>query len=104
MPGPSASIPQFLVHRAGDHVAVAVADLQPGPAHGVSLDTDTDLDASVTQAVPFGHKFALTSRQAGEEVIEYGQRIGLAASVIRQGDHVHVHNLRSARWPQSTNS
>lgn len=97
----TSSPPQFLVHRAGDHVGVAVADLQPGRLHGVLLDTDSDLDATVAEPVPFGHKFALTARHAGEEVIEYGQRIGLAGSEIREGEHVHVHNLRSARWPQS---
>lgn len=101
---PSSSPPEFLVHRAGDHVGVAVADLQPGRARGVLLDTDGDLEASVSEPVPFGHKFALQARHAGEEVIEYGQKIGLAASDIHEGEHVHVHNLRSARWPHSVQS
>lgn len=96
--------PQFLVHREGDDVGVAVTDLHPGPVHGVVLDSDRDLSVSVTEPVPLGHKFALIDRRMGEDVTEYGARIGLAAANIVSGDHVHVHNLRSARWPQSVSS
>ena len=34
---------------------------------------------------------------AGQQIIEYGQPVGIATRDIRQGDHVHVHNVRSAR-------
>ena len=51
----------------------------------------------LTEAVPFGHKLALTDIAAGQQIIEYGQPVGIAIKDIRQGDHVHVHNVRSAR-------
>jgi len=97
-------VPQFLVHRDGDHVGVAVADLEPGTAEGAVLASDRAISAEVRQPVPLGHKFALTARAAGDEVIEYGVRIGVATSAIGVGDYVHIHNLRSARWPQSQSS
>jgi (2R)-sulfolactate sulfo-lyase subunit alpha len=34
-------------------------------------------------------------------VIEYGTRVALARHQIRAGQHVHVHNVRSARWERS---
>ena len=93
--------PQFLVHRDGDHGGVAVTDLEPGPVKGAVLASNSDVSAEVRQAVPLGHKFALADRAAGDDVIEYGVRIGVATAAITAGDYVHVHNLRSARWPQS---
>ena len=47
--------------------------------------------------VPLGHKLALADIAAGQEIIEYGQPVGIATTDIRQGEHVHVHNMRSAR-------
>ena len=47
------------------------------------------------EAVPFGHKAALTEIKAGAEVIKYGHAIGRAARDIRVGEHVHLDNLAS---------
>jgi (2R)-sulfolactate sulfo-lyase subunit alpha len=94
-PGP----PQFLIHRPGDSIAVAVADLQAGRVHGAVLATGERLERELLRQVPLGHKFALADIAAGDEVIEYGVRIGVAVAAIPVGDYVHVHNLRSARWP-----
>jgi len=92
-PGP----PGFLAHRDGDLVGVAVRDLDPGPAVGGYLSGPATISVRLTEAVPLGHKLALADIAAGQEVIEYGQPVGIATRDIRQGDHVHVHNVRSAR-------
>lgn len=94
--------PQFLIHRDGDHVGVAVQDLQPGPVQGAVLATDADASAQLSAEVPLGHKFALVDRAEGDPVIEYGVQIGVARTAIAAGDYVHTHNLRSARWQSST--
>lgn len=96
--------PQFLVHRAGDHVAVAVTDIEPGHVRGAVLADDSDATADVHDRVPLGHKFALVDLAEGAAVIEYGVQIGIAAQPIAGGDYVHTHNLRSARWQRSTAS
>lgn len=93
---------QFLVHDEGDHVAVAVADLTPGPAAGAVLATNADVSATVNHEVPLGHKFALSDLAEGAAVIEYSVQIGIATAPIAKGDYVHTHNLRSARWERST--
>lgn len=93
--------PDVLVHRPGDHVAVAVADVAPGPAAGAYLTGDETFALQVNGPVPLGHKVALTDLAAGDDVVEYGVRIGVARRPIRAGDHVHDHNIRSARWQTS---
>jgi (2R)-sulfolactate sulfo-lyase subunit alpha len=87
----------FLAHREGDLVGVAVRDLGPGPASGSYLTGEDTISVTLTEPVPLGHKIALTDIAAGQDVIEYGQRVAIASKDIRQGDHVHVHNVRSAR-------
>lgn len=93
--------PQFLAHHEGDHVAVAVQDLEPGRAHGCVLSTDESLDIDVVDTVPLGHKIALVDLAEGADVIEYGVRIGITSAPISVGQYVHTHNVRSARWQSS---
>lgn len=78
-----------------DNVAMALSDLPAGAALELA---DGGACALVTrEAVPFGHKVALTPIHVGEQVIKYGAGIGLATADIAPGQHVHVHNLRSVR-------
>ena len=48
--------------------------------------------------VPLGHKIALRDLAAGDQVIKYGISIGRATQDIREGEHVHVHNVKGERW------
>jgi arabinonate dehydratase len=73
-----------------DPVALARRELEPG----------TELQGAgrqvtVRDTVPHGHKIALTDINAGDQVLKYGQPIGIAAQAIAAGEHVHEHNLRS---------
>jgi hypothetical protein len=54
--------PDFLVHRAGDSVAVAVRDLSPGTVRGGYLSGDEQggpMTVLLAEPVPLGHKFSL---------------------------------------------
>ena len=42
-----------------------------------------------------GHKFAIKEIAAGEDVIKYGYPIGHAIHVIKAGEWVHSHNLKT---------
>ena len=42
-----------------------------------------------------GHKYALVSIKAGENVIKYGSPIGHATVDIAAGEHVHTHNVKT---------
>lgn len=96
-----AGAPQFLVHNEGDHVGVAVQDVEPGRARAVYIDSNRDVEIDVSERIPLGHKVALSDLTAGAEVVEYKVRVGLTRQAIRRGELVHVHNLRSARWQMS---
>ena len=85
-----------IVCRRGDTVATAVRDLTPDESVRVSVGGD-ELALRLTQAVPFGHKFALCDVSVGQEVIKYGETIGRATVAIRRGEHVHLHNVEGLR-------
>ena len=42
-----------------------------------------------------GHKYALRDIKCGEDIIKYGNPIGHAICDIKQGEHVHTHNLKT---------
>ncbi|HEY7417823.1 MAG TPA: UxaA family hydrolase [Ktedonobacteraceae bacterium] len=96
-----ASAPQFLIHNEGDHVGVAVQDVEPGERRAIYMDSDRAITIAVKEAIPLGHKVALVDLDEGREVIEYRVRVGLTREPVAAGQHVHIHNMRSARWQNS---
>ena len=42
-----------------------------------------------------GHKWAIRDIRQGEDIIKYGYPIGHATCDIKQGEHVHTHNLKT---------
>jgi len=75
-----------------DNVATALAPLDAGAAVAVGA-----VAVTLKDAIPRGHKFAVRAIAAGEAVIKYGQPMGRATVPIAPGQHVHVHNVVSAR-------
>lgn len=93
--------PDFLAHNKGDHVAVAVHDVEPGENLVNFLDGSEQMTVQVTEAVPLSHKVALVDIAEGDDVIEYSLRVAIASKNITKGQYVHTHNVRSARWQNS---
>lgn len=90
---------RFLIHKRGDSVGVAVADIDAGQrVVGVYMDDDSTVEVEARDPVPLGHKIAVVAAGDGEPVLEYGIQIGVAARSFDVGAYVHTHNLRSARW------
>lgn len=81
-----------------DNVATIFAD---GIAAGtvVQVRDRSGKGALVTARgdIPYGHKIALADIARGEDIVKYGERIGVASRDIALGDYVHVHNLDSMR-------
>lgn len=93
------SRPNFLIHNPGDCVGIATEDLTANiTAIGKHLDSSGEVKIYMKQDVPLGHKISLCDIGVGGSVVEYGHHIGNAIRDIHVGDHVHVHNLKSARW------
>ena len=79
-----------------DNVATALHRMGKGDSILVAIE-DRSVSVVLSQDVPFGHKFALTEIQQGDAIIKYGEVIGLATKPIRQGEHVHIHNVESQK-------
>jgi altronate hydrolase len=78
----------LLILHPKDNVAIALTSLHAGQAveqDGRSLIVQED--------IPAGHKLALTAIPPGEGVVKYGEEIGRAKALIRQGAHAHAHNI-----------
>ncbi len=54
----------------------------------------------LTEAIKFGHKTALKAIKSGNEIIKYGQRIGVATKNITPGEWIHLHNMKSLVDPE----
>jgi altronate dehydratase len=81
-----------LVISERDNVATALEPLERGRAIEVAGTT-----LVILEPVPRGHKVALRRIAKGGPVVKYGSPIGTATSDIAAGEHVHVHNVASAR-------
>jgi (2R)-sulfolactate sulfo-lyase subunit alpha len=90
---------KFLVHAPGDSVGVAIESITTGEdVEGVVLENDSIVRLKALDDIPLGHKVALAAIATGSDVAKYGVRIGRAIAAITAGQHVHTHNLKSARW------
>ena len=79
-----------------DNVATVLEDVAPGDA--ISIEGGAGpLGIEAAEAVPFGHKIALSAIGKNKKIRKYGETIGIATRAIQAGTHVHVHNLKSAR-------
>lgn len=79
-----------------DNTATALSDLQQG-LRPVIIGPTRHQGVALKDDIPFGHKFALVPIREGEEVIKYGEVIGVASKSIDAGEYVHVHNVVSRR-------
>ena len=81
---------QFLVHEDGDSVGVITVE---GVKAGQELTGwIMKEDKTIT------YKIALKDLNVGDTVFKYGTDIGKVVKPIRQGEHLHVHNVKTKRW------
>jgi altronate dehydratase len=79
--------------KDGDNVATALVDIAAGD-QVTSKSQGKELTYTCSQDVPFGHKIAIAEIKSGENILKYGHSIGSATQDIKQGDWVHVHNVK----------
>jgi len=77
-----------------DNVAVALSALRAGEDVGVEIG-GCETTVRLLDSIPRGHKFAIREIVQGEDVVKYGEAIGVAKRRIGKGEHVHTHNLVS---------
>ncbi len=79
------------IHK-NDNVAVMLYDGKRGDT--VALG---DLEVTLEEDIPYGHKIALKDFSEGDRVMKYNQPIGAATKSIGKGSWIHIHNMRSLR-------
>ena len=87
---------QCVLINIKDNVAIATNDLTKGDKVRV-LSGQGAIEVILNNDIPFGHKFAIRQIDQGQQVIKYGEPIGIATKGIMIGDHVHVDNVDSER-------
>jgi len=74
-----------------DNVITTVSDLEEG--EDVVYRAASEMKSiKPTEAIPYGHKIALTGISKDSDIIKYGEVIGRARSDIKPGGWVHTHN------------
>ncbi len=79
----------YRIHEM-DNVAVALDEV----AEGESVSCGS-ISFVAKEAIPKGHKVALTPLKKGQEVIKYGNVIGVMGEEAPQGGWLHDHNILS---------
>lgn len=82
-----------------DNAATALNDIEAGETISLVSKSGPIGEMTAKQAVPFGHKLAVTDIKKGDKILKYGEVIGLATQNIGKGDYVHTHNVESALLP-----
>ena len=77
----------FLLLSDKDNVLVARANAPEGLV--VTLESGP---TALTRAIPMAHKIARRSIAEGDTILKYG----IATAALAAGEHVHIHNIRSA--------
>ena len=93
MTAPARTLARLIVIDDRDTVGIVTAPVRPGD---IAVATDGQ-ELAVIAKIPRGHKVALRDHAAGEPVIKYGARIGVASAAIVRGEYVHSHNLVTVR-------
>ncbi|MGC3965333.1 MAG: UxaA family hydrolase [Rhodocyclaceae bacterium] len=90
----------FVVHDRRDTTGVVVVEgVEAGQTlTGWLMDGDDTLAITVRDAIPIGHKLALKNIATSDDVVKYGEIIGVAIAPISRGEHLHVHNVKTKRW------
>jgi len=79
-----------------DDVAVAIESIHQGDTISYSCCGE-EKQLTAQENITIYHKVAIRDIAAGAPISKYGEHIGVAASPIRAGEHVHVHNVASHR-------
>jgi len=79
-----------------DNVAVVTQETAAGARIEVQLAGQQTTVVAKTD-IPLFHKVALSDIVGGTPIVKYGEHIGRAGCDIKEGEHVHVHNVSNHR-------
>lgn len=79
-----------------DNVAVVLSAVDKSAQVEWSAGAQSHAVTAV-EAIPLYHKIAVRDIPKGTPVVKYGEHIGIAATDISAGCHVHIHNVQNNR-------
>ncbi|MDD2673209.1 MAG: UxaA family hydrolase [Syntrophales bacterium] len=79
-----------------DNVATALTALRAGDSLELQIGGEDRLVVLVDD-IAFGHKLCISEIENESPVVKYGEVIGVSTVTIHPGEHVHTHNVVSAR-------
>jgi len=88
-------MPRAIVLNPNDNVATLIDAADAGVS--CTLQGETTGGVTLRTAIPFGHKVCIKATPSGGDILKYGQVIGQASRDLAVGEHVHIHNIESAR-------
>ncbi|MFX1454229.1 MAG: UxaA family hydrolase [Promethearchaeota archaeon] len=81
---------KYIIIDSKDNCGTALENIPKGAKIDLS-----DRTIETNNAIPLGHKFALMDIKKGNNIIKYGEIIGIATEEIHEGDWIHIHNIKS---------
>lgn len=79
-----------------DNVSTMLGNAAPGEMISITNPALEEVSqVCAVNKIVFGHKVALRDIAEGEAIIKCAAVIGKAVKDIRQGEHVHIHNVAS---------
>ena len=90
----------LIIHDEKDNVAVVVIDKTSKNQEciGWIMENDNTIKIKSINEIPLGNKIALKDFKVGDTILKYGHDIGNVVALIKKGDHVHVHNVKTKKW------
>jgi len=85
-----------IVLNKKDNVATMLNDVNEGETVEIIFQGNRLLEIEAMDNIPFGHKISLKDINEAEKIVKYGEVIGVSVKKIRRGEHVHIHNIKSA--------
>lgn len=85
----------IVIHEK-DNVATALQTISKGEKANF-LANGKEESITVKSDIPYGHKLGLLNISNGNHIIKYGEVIGESTTNIKEGEHVHIHNIESLR-------
>lgn len=85
-----------LVIDPKDNVAVAIEQISKGTEVNYIID-DESYKLVAQDDIQIYHKIAIKKIRKGEQIVKYGEHMGLAGIEIEKGQHVHTHNVEDHR-------
>ena len=90
----------IIIHDEKDNVGVVVIDkITPNQDCSCwNMENDKTVNIKSVNEIKLGHKIAMVDLDEGDTILKYGHDIGKVVKSIKEGDHVHVHNVKTKKW------